>query len=262
MLAPKELDPRFKQWNRSWGAPFGNAPRPKKDGTPPVREPGDEFDQKGIFGFQGNNDTRRFEYPWAYHAVDIRRGMNVLEVGGGMSGFQFVLAKSGAKVVNVDPGMDDIGGHVTKDFIARANAKLGTNVTLLKEYIANASLQDGTFDVAYSVSVIEHIPVSHIDESMARIGRLLAAGGRLVMTVDLFLDLQPFSRKLENRFGTNMSIRRLVEASGLQLELGDPHQLYGFDEFDPQRVMEKLPDLLIGTGYPTLVQCAVLRKPS
>lgn len=261
MLALKDLESRFKQWNKLWGAPFGNAAKPKKDALPLIQGSGDEFDQKGIFGFQGNNDTRRFEYPWAFHAADIRRGMKVLEVGGGMSGFQFVLAKSGANVVNVDPGMDDIGGHVTKDFIARANAKLGTDVTLLKEYIADTMLQNGTFDVAYSVSVIEHIPVSQIDESMKRIGQLLAPGGRLIMTVDLFLDLLPFSRKQENRFGTNMSIRRLVEAAGLELETGDRHELYGFEQFDPQRVMERLPELLIGTGYPTLVQCAVLRKP-
>lgn len=257
MLARKELPTQFKKWNRIWGAPFGST-NTGREGI----QSGDEFDRRGIFGFQVNNDTRRFEYPWAYFAADIRPGMKILEVGGGMSGFQFVLAKAGARVVNVDPGMDDIGGHVTADFIARANTKMSTNVNLIKNTIGDVNLRPNTFDLAYSISVVEHIPSSEIDKSLRKVGELLAPDGRLVMTVDLFLDLHPFSKKLENRFGTNMSIRRLVDASGLQLVQGNREELYGFDEFDTQRVMERLPELLIGSGYPTLVQCVVLRKPS
>ena len=41
----------------------------------------------GPFAFQENNDTRRFEYPWAYFATSLRPGF-ALEIGGGLSGFQ------------------------------------------------------------------------------------------------------------------------------------------------------------------------------
>ena len=61
------------------------------------------------------------------------------------------------------------------------------------------------------------------------------------MTVDLFLDLYPFSKRLSNRFGSNASIRRLIEISGLEIEVGDKRELFGFEEFDPQHTMELLP---------------------
>lgn len=260
MFARKNLSSDFEAWNKKWGAPFGRSNR-STPGIINLIKKRDEFDSRGIFGFQGNNDTRAFEYPWAYFNGHLRDDMNILEIGGGMSGFQFAVAKSGANVTNVDPGMDNIGGRVSQDFFSRANKKLSTNVTLLEKTIADAELEPNTFDVAYSISVIEHIPAEEIQKSMSRIAHLLKPGGKFIITVDLFLDLVPFSRKTTNRFGSNISIKHLVETSGLQLEFGDKSELYGFEEFDPERVMELLPDLFIGTGYPTLVQCAVLTRP-
>ena len=260
MFARKVLDPKFEAWNEKWAAPFG-----KVTAGNPIAKSGffrktDEFDVRGIFGFQGNNDTRKVEYPWAYHAAEIGVDARALEIGGGMSGFQFTLALAGAKIVNVDPGMDDIGGRVTADFISQANKKFSTDVELVQKNIADTELSECSFDLAYSISVIEHIPPEELDASMVSISRLLKPGGKLVMTIDLFLDLYPFSKKFSNRFGSNASIRRLVETSGLEIEVGDKTELFGFEEFDPQRTMELLPDLFIGSGYPTLVQCLVLRK--
>ncbi len=260
MLARRIFNPEFEAWNERWGAPFGR-PAPLTTGLWRFLRRPDEFDARGIFGFQGNNDTRAFEYPWAYFNVELKAGMRVLEVGGGRSGFQFAVSKSGAHVVNVDPGMDDIGGRVSQDFFARANSKFSTNVELLDKPIADADLTPGTFDVAFSISVIEHIPAAELERSMQSIGRLLKPGGRLIITVDLFLDLCPFSRKSHNRFGTNVSIKDLLTASGLRLDFGERRELYGFEEFDARLVMELLPDLVIGTGYPTLVQCAVFSRP-
>jgi hypothetical protein len=78
--------------------------------------------------------------------------------------------------------------------------------------------------------------------------------------VDLFLDLLPFTRAEANKFGQNVSIRWLVENSGLDLVAGRPEELYGFEEFDAVRVLGKLPELRIGSRWPALVQTLVLRK--
>lgn len=40
---------------------------------------------------------------------------------------------------------------------------------------------------------------------------LLKPNGYLVMTVDLFINLKPFCSRESNQFGTNVSIRALVE---------------------------------------------------
>jgi SAM-dependent methyltransferase len=259
MLARKELEPRFRKWNRRWRAPFGG-PVVRAAGVKNWFSRPDEFDSKGMFGFQINNDTRAFEYPWAFHMGEPTAASRVLEVGGGMSGFQFVLAKAGAKVVNVDPGMENIGGRVHEDFFRRANKKFGTDVHLLERKIADVELEPGSFDVIYSISVVEHIPPEELQRSMERIGQLLRPGGRFVLTLDLFLDLAPFSRKQRNSFGTNVPVADLLAASRLELESGLPEELYGFPQFDALRVMELLPELFIGTRYPTLIQCVVMRK--
>ena len=261
MLARKILPQEFKVWNSTWGAPFGRASAPAV-GFKKLLKRQDEFDSRGIFGFQGNNDTRAFEYPWAYFNGSIKKGMQILEVGGGMSGFQFTASKAGASVINVDPGMDNIGGRVSQEFFDRANSKLGTNVKLIEATIANADIASSSFDLVYSISVIEHIPPSEIASSMKRIRDLLKPGGKFIMTVDLFLDLHPFSKKDCNCFGSNISIKDLVDSSGLQLYFGEEKELYGYESFDSANIMALLPELLIGTGYPTLVQCVILTRPA
>lgn len=207
-----------------------------------------------------NNDTRGFEYPWVYFTADPKPGQRILEVGGGLSGFQFTLAKMGATVVNVDPGMEALEWPVSHAFFDRANQKLHTNVELVKSRLAEADLPESSFDTVVSISVVEHIPEAEIPCTMRAMQRLLKPGGRAVLTVDLFLDLVPFSQKLANQYGVNISIESLIRESGLELETGIKKELFGFSEFDAKSVLAELPRFRIGRTYPVLIQCLVLRK--
>ena len=81
-----------------------------------------------------------------------------------------------------------------------------------------------------------------------------------MLTVDLFLDLVPFSLKKENVWGTNVDVHRLVEWSGLDLVQGDRAELFGFSEFEPQAVLGNLNHYMIAVGYPVVAQSLVLRK--
>jgi SAM-dependent methyltransferase len=213
-----------------------------------------------MFAFQHNNDTRAFEYPWAYHAAELDGSVAVLEVGGGLSGFQFVLSAEGHRVDNVDPGMEDLGWPVSPEMMEKLNNAFRTNVRLFNQPLLDAPLQHDTYDRAFSISVLEHFPESELPRAMQKVYRVLKAEGRFVLTVDLFLDLFPFTRKRENRFGRNVSIRELLEGAPFRLEHGVKSELFGFDEFDPEAVLELLPDLLIGGRYPVVVQTLVLRK--
>ena len=87
-------------------------------------------------------------------------------------------------------------------------------------------------------------------------------GGRFVLTVDLFLDLEPFSYETKNITGVNVDVRWLVETSGLQLQQGDATELHGYPEFDPKRIMGNLFSYEYGAFYPALAQALVLVKPS
>ena len=122
-----------------------------------------------------------------------------------------------------------------------------------------AGLPENSFDRVYSISVIEHIPPEEISSLMQEIRRILRPGGMAVMTIDLFLDLHPFTEERRNQWGTNVDVGSLVEASGLSLTKGDPDELLGFRSFDPQRVRGALGEYLIG-AYPVCSQALVLSK--
>ena len=78
------------------------------------------------------------------------------------------------------------------------------------------------------------------------------------MTVDLFLDLEPFSDVERNSWGTNVNVASLLDELGAELVVGRHDQLYGFPSFHPRTVLGDLANLLIG-NYPVLAQCMVAR---
>src|SRR3546814_15474630 len=52
-------------------------------------------------------------------------------------------------------------------------------------------LQDGYFDLAFSISVIEHIPYKALDDFWRDHARVLASGGLAIHTIDLYLGDEP-----------------------------------------------------------------------
>jgi hypothetical protein len=115
MLARKELPEAYAQWNASLGAPFGyfsskvrlsNRLLTRCKNIMPF---GARLHLFGPFSVQPNTTNRIFEYPWAFNVRPIWKGMRVIEIGGGLSGFQFALSKMGCDVVNIDLGMEAAG---------------------------------------------------------------------------------------------------------------------------------------------------------
>lgn len=260
MLARRRIPSTFHRWNRRWGAPSGYrwfVHSPFKEG---IRRYIPSL--VGPFAFQINNTTRRFEYPWAYLATPLAPGMRALEIGGSLSGFQFVLARSGLRVVNVDPGeqAQGVGWPVATRSIERLNRAFGTNVELKSCFLEDADLPRQSFDRVFALSTLEHIPPEDVGRLLRVVRDLLTQDGLLVATVDLFLDLAPFSTRRRNRYGWNLDLRRAIEESGLTLAQGRPEELLGHDAFEPDHVMRNLGEFLIGANYPTLVQTLVLRR--
>jgi hypothetical protein len=172
-----------------------------------------------------------------------------------------VLSKLGIDVTNVDPGQGvPTRWTVGPRSMARLNQAFGTTVELRSCRLQDANLPDSYFDRVFSISVLEHVPEAELSTMMGHVARVLKPGGMFVCTVDLFLDVEPFAPHSSNRFGRNVDIRALVEASGLELQAGVPADLLGFPEFSSKAVETRLPDLLVGTKYPVLVQAFVLCK--
>lgn len=259
MIGRRDLPEHYLDWNARWGAPFGRVWHhlipPGWLMSPPMAL------LAGPFAFQpGNNGIRRFEYPWAYHAVPIRKGSVVVDLGGSHAGFQFTLSRAGARVVNVDPGEEAaVGWKVSPATIGRLNRVFGTDVELRQCFLHEAGFADDSVDTVYSISTLEHVPRPDAHATMREIARILRPGGAAVLTIDLFLDLEPFTDRTENQVGINLDVRQLVEDSGMEMEQGDPDELYGFPGFDPKAVLSQLSSYQTGME-PALAQAVVLRK--
>ena len=259
MLAPSRMPLRYHLWNLRWGAPSGRLiraaisreRRATRWAAPLV----------GCFAYQGNNTTRAFEYPWAFEALSLTPGMRVLEIGGGLSGFQFVIDQSGCEIVNVDPGEEfhTSGWPLTVETVSRLNRLFGTHVELKRCLLDEAGLPAASFDRVVSISVFEHVPEVALENIFREVRRILRPGGILVLTIDLFLNVEPFAAASSNEYGHNVSVKWLVETSGLELIHGRQDELYGYQDFRPQEIVKRRDEFLIGK-YPAMVQTLVLRK--
>lgn len=260
MLAPKIIPQKFLDWNRRNGAPNGFQFN-KRQWLRPIVSENRWLRWRGPFSIQGNSSTRAFEYPWAFSVGKLEPGMRVLEVGGGLSGFQFILARKGCEVFNVDPGMEKHGWPCNQQNISKLNQIFSTQVKLQNCGIEDLDLPSESFDRIFSISVIEHFPAKIIPAALANVYRLLKPGGLFVCTVDLFFNLYPFTDRAENEYGINQNIESLVAQSGLKMIAGNSAELNGFEGFSCENILSNLENYLIG-NYPVLVQCMVLKKES
>jgi SAM-dependent methyltransferase len=266
VIGRRSLPGRYVEFNQKWGAPDGC--RAARD-TPLQRRLDEPRVEYGPFAYQIASGTRAFEYPWTFFAADTSPGCRVLDVGGGVSGLQFVFALEGCRVVNVDPFHDGSAGWpagsaryvIRPEAHDRLNEVFGTDVELVRKPIQDVDPALGPFDRVVCVSVLEHLGQTDAEEAAGHIGRLLAPGGLFVTTVDLFLDLLPFGVLSSNFFGTNLDMAKFVAGSGLELVDGDPRELLGFAEFDRDRIVAQLDDVLVAPKYPVVSQAVVLRKP-
>ena len=264
MLARRSQAKQFAEWNQRWGAPFGF------EGHAELSQPNSLTEsvarRVGIFGAQPNSTTRRVEFPWAFHALALRQGMRAVEVGGGMSGLQFILDISGVEVTNVDPfiqygssrtkWIDPVASHAT------LNRFFGTNVSLRRTRLPEAGLPSNSFDAVYCISTLEHLDTCEAENVMAEAKRILRPDGYLVLTIDLFLNLAPFTTRVENEWGRNPDIAALVEHSGMALISGLECELFGFTDFSPMSVLAKLERYEMHQHYPQLAQLMILQKPT
>lgn len=261
MLARRNLPDNYAKWNRTWGAPFGRL-RP----LPAVPIMNLERHSlmrrlRGPFAYQGNSSTRAYEYPWTYYQLENLGPSRIIEIGGALSGLQFALDKNGHEVHNVDPFFDYGRGDYNVDPAkehALLNKSFGTNVILHKSTLPEAELT-GMFSAVYCVSTLEHLPPESIEATLKTVKQLVAPGGLVILTVDLFLNLEPFCDRTTNVWGSNASVAWIEELLGYELVAGDRAELYGYKEFSTNHILSELESYAINVGYPQLAQLVTFR---
>jgi SAM-dependent methyltransferase len=192
--------------------------------------------------------------------------MKVVELGGALSGFQYVLSAEGARVTNVDPfveyGADteNLAGDWPLRLHSALNRCFETDVELQRTTLRQASLPADSVDRIYCISVIEHLTSEDLHSTLHEVRRVLKPDGLFIFTVDLFLNLAPFTTRIRNQFGTNVSVLELLTESKLALIWGKREELCGFPEFSADAVLSNLERYYVGSDYPVVPQLVVLQK--
>lgn len=262
MLAPSVLPEKFLAWNKAQGAPFGHVLRRRYDFFRYFCSNEALQKLRGPFSIQPNSTSRTYEYPWVYHAAGLDSPKKIVEIGGSLSGLQFVLSAEGHEVVNIDPSTTGpgLGWPSSESSMRKLNSWFNTKVTLKSTTIGKANLPDNYYDLFLSISVLEHLPEEELHEVLEHAYRCLKPGGRFIITLDLFLNLEPFSRRTSNEWGKNQDVRRMVDISRMKLVEGDRSQLFGYPQFNPEAILANLEKYYMNSYYPVLSQCIVLQK--
>jgi len=117
---------------------------------------------------------------WIMAELGRSKGLNIAEIGGGDSRLLRHLAPKNT-CVNIDK-FEGFGKGPKQD----PNIP---GVRTVRSYMGefDESLDDGSFDAIFSISVIEHVPAERINSCFADMARLLRQGGRMLHAIDIYL---------------------------------------------------------------------------
>ncbi len=116
--------------------------------------------------------SRYLELPWAQRALDARRGERVLDLASPKL-LAVALARAGVEVVSVDALPSEI--ELWRRLAPEARFDVADGRAL--------PFEQGQFDRAYSISVLEHIGGDGDERGLAELARVVKTGGRIVVTV-------------------------------------------------------------------------------
>jgi len=125
-------------------------------------------------GLRGRGPFRDWEYPPALLALDLRPGMRCLSIGASNCLLSVLLAgRYPEHFVGID---------IADDY-ARWIEDSGATAFQVMDATA-MTFPDDSFDRVFSVSVLEHIPDDGDTRTGQEIARVLAPGGRAVLTFE------------------------------------------------------------------------------
>jgi SAM-dependent methyltransferase len=128
---------------------------------------------------------RPWEYPFVYTWIQkvsrAKSSVRVLDAGSGVTFFPFYLTRS-LPTLTVD--CVDYDDRWTETF-AKIRAKTDAPVTFYESALADLPYDDASYDIVYSISVLEH--TKHYSDIIEELDRVVRPGGRIFITFDVAL---------------------------------------------------------------------------
>ena len=119
--------------------------------------------------------SKQWEYPWALENAGLGLDSRVLDVGCGASILPLYLDRLGHRVVACDIDLDwDLVGQ--------------TPIPYLKADLTHLPFENAQFEAVFCISVLEHLAREQMTAALSELGRVLRAGGRLLLTTDFYED--------------------------------------------------------------------------
>jgi SAM-dependent methyltransferase len=152
--------------------------------------------------FLSHSHTACFERGWKAAGL-TGDGMRVVDLGCGVGRWSRWLRKQGADVVGVD---------ISRDMLRAAESAKSRRV---QGSISDVPLQPETFDMAVSVTVLQHIPYADQERAVAEMSRLLRTGG----TAFLIENVRAFAPGAHLYPRTLEAWTKLLEREGLKVRI-------------------------------------------
>ena len=138
-------------------------------------------------GFFPRTVIRTHEYPWFARQIGDCAGLKILDVGAGVCCLPFLFADRGAVVTTVDKHVSLRNSQPRDQWNEWGFLDYGAIDQRITSYNTDMSGFDPSvsFDIIYSVSVMEHMPATVRRAAIGRIAQLLGPGGKLYLSLDL-----------------------------------------------------------------------------
>lgn len=182
---------------------------------------------------RGLDYVRCLEFPLAYSYAHFQDGLRYLDFGTGQSVFALVVASSWSLRVAVVDQSDWVSWqHRMAEKLRRKGLLRGSSFDVIRADGRQLNFRNGCFDRITAISAVEHIPGDGDTNTVRELGRVLAPGGRLIITVpyndqlarDCFIEHDSYSEKykgspvfFQRHYDEKTLTSRLIKPSGLKL---------------------------------------------
>jgi hypothetical protein len=153
----------------------------------------------GIYG--ANFGIKGFDYPWLLTSRDWKKEDKVLDVGSAYSRIPTYIQKTyGCEVWAVDDfGINEGDEFWKRGMSPQEHIQQHPEVKYILERLgdpAKSSLPPASFDVVYSLSVLEHVPPQIMPAIWRHMDALLKPGGEMLHAVDMIFPSNGGLRKV------------------------------------------------------------------